>query len=341
MADKIAISVVIPTYNRKHSLLRLLRSLGQSSYAVYEVIIVDSGDEKLTHRELEEFNSLNIKLLPAEPSVCIQRNLGIREASSEWIFLCDDDLEIPEDYVFKIVCHILTHPEAGAVTGKVLQNNGKGNTWTGEYPLTSSMDLLARYIFQLSVWGPIEVSRSNILVRSIKRYYNQKGNHLTKAGWPVMTDFSGDYLRTPSYGLGASIVKKQWLIHSPYDEVLDSHGIGDNYGVAAGFPAEGIHVLNNVYVYHYRAPEHRLVRSNLYYRRILALDYFLRTKKELNHISRVWFIWSLIGNMIILISPKNLQMIKINLKLLSKIIFNNNPYVLGKKSGVKVVKPEL
>jgi hypothetical protein len=42
-------------------------------------------------------------------------------------------------------------------------------------------------------------------------------------------------------------VRRQWLIRSPFDEVLDPHGIGDNYGVAFGFPSK-IHVLNSAWV---------------------------------------------------------------------------------------------
>jgi hypothetical protein len=64
----------------------------------------------------------------------------------------------------------------------------------------------------------------------------RKGNHISKAGWPVISDFSGDYFKTPLYSLGASLVRRDWLLRSPFDEVLDRHGIGEHYGVIAGFP---------------------------------------------------------------------------------------------------------
>ena len=325
------ISVVIPTRNRPDSLRRLLQSIQQQTLQVQEVIIIDSSDDVSYHQSIiNSFPDLLPQIIKTDVcSVCVQRNMGIQKATSEWIFLCDDDLEVPADYLNKISQHIQSHPEAGAITGNVMQNNGKGNTWTEQYPITSSFDLLARFVFQLSIWGEIEIERPNFLVRSLEKYYKKKGNHLSKAGWPVITDFSGSYFRTPFYGLGASVVKKEWLINSPYDEVLDPHGIGDNFDVASAFPAEGIHVVKDAFVYHYRASENRLSLPEIYYRRMLALDYFLKTKKQLQHVSKSWFLWSLIGSMTFLLFPKNIQMIKVNLKLLATILSGNNAYLLG------------
>jgi glycosyltransferase involved in cell wall biosynthesis len=337
MPDNVNISVVIPTCNRSESLSRLLKSLDASVYPVREIIVVDSSDESAVNGELT--SRFKLRCLTSARSVCIQRNVGIAAAEGNWIFLCDDDLEVPPDYIGRLADHIERFPDAGCVTGNVLQNNGKGNTWTEQYPITSSLELVVRFIFQLSVWGEIKIAKPGVVVRKIMRHYESKGNHLSKAGWPVITDFSGLFFRAPFYGLGASIVKKQWLLMSPYDEVLDPHGIGDNYGVASGFPPEGIHIVNDAFVYHYRASENRLIRPDLYYRRILALDYFLRTKKELLHVQRVWFLWSLIGSTLMSLSS-GFKMTVINLKLLYQTTTGRNPYLATKNAGGKVTIPE-
>ena len=88
------ISVVIPTCNRTSNLLALLKNLNDSTFHLYEVIIVDSGEERLPAQEYSDFKNLQIQHLYSEKSVCIQRNLGITKAISEWILLCDDDIEI-------------------------------------------------------------------------------------------------------------------------------------------------------------------------------------------------------------------------------------------------------
>src|SRR5436190_22888196 len=100
------ISVVIPTVDRKMRLLSLLASLERSTYPIHEVIIVDSGSDRLAPYEYSEIKNFPIHYISSERSVCIQRNTGIRQAKSDWIFLCDDDIEVPTDYLAKITGHI-------------------------------------------------------------------------------------------------------------------------------------------------------------------------------------------------------------------------------------------
>jgi glycosyltransferase involved in cell wall biosynthesis len=333
------ISVVIPTCNRKPQLLNLLQSLNRSAYPLLEVIIIDSGEERLVQADFAVFTNLAILYLSSEKSVCIQRNKGIQQAKGGWIFLCDDDIELPPDYLVKLAAHIQKYPEAGAVSGQWLQKENEG--WQASWPETSTLSLLRKYIFQLSIWGEITCAPNNGVIRKLKRYYARKGNHVSRAGWPVITQMSGEYFITPVYTLGASLVKREWLLHSPYDEVLDRYGIGDNYGVAVDFPRQGIHIVNEAYVYHYQEPANRLKKSLQYYRRALAIDYFARTKSRLRHVSRFWILWSLFGNLLNFIWARNGIMIRASLKAMAKIIFNNNPYYKGSQEKKKVVEPLL
>src|SRR5678815_2469003 len=93
------ISVVIPTCERKARLLSLLQNLDRFTYPLDQVIIVDSGNDRLLPAEYSMFSNLDIQYMASEKSVCIQRNTGIRIARSPWIFLCDDDIEMPADYL--------------------------------------------------------------------------------------------------------------------------------------------------------------------------------------------------------------------------------------------------
>ena len=332
------ISVVIPTCDRKGSLMSLLASLNRSIYPISEVIIVDSSDYVLVPEDYMTFTQLSIRYLRGERSVCIQRNLGIREARSPFIFLCDDDMEVPADYLQLLVAHIRAHPEAGAVTGLVLQEEDGG--WQGGYPVRKGSELIRKFIFQQGIWGEIECP-DNLLLKRIKRYYRRKGNHISRAGWPVLTQLSGDYVITPIYTLGASLVRKKWLRDSPYDEVLDRNGIGDNYGVAVGFPAAGIHLLPHAVVYHYRAATNRLQHSVQYLRRVLALDYFIQTKKELRHIKKGWLIWSLTGNCLSAVLGRDRAMLRSALKTLRLVAFGPNPYLQSAKNTQRITEPTL
>ncbi|MCW3118212.1 MAG: glycosyltransferase family 2 protein [Chitinophagaceae bacterium] len=333
------ISVVIPTCERKGRLLSLLQNLDRSSCLVDEVIIVDSGNDKLLPADYSRFTNLNIQYVLSERSVCIQRNIGIRLAVSPWIFLCDDDIEIPADYLQQLVIHVNKYPETGAVSGLWLQKENSG--WKATYPVDSARMLFWKFIFQLGIWGEINCAGHNTVTRKIKQYYKGKGNHISKAGWPVNIDFTGEYAICPVYSLGASLVKKEWLVQSPYDEVLDPHGIGDNYGVAVDFPGPGIHIVNDVFVYHHKEPVNRLKESLQYYRRTLALDYFIRTKPRLKHINKYRVLWSLTGNLLSFLWVRDGVMVKAGYKAISKIILNRNPYFMAGKAKRKIAEPML
>jgi glycosyltransferase involved in cell wall biosynthesis len=331
------ISVVIPTCNRKSNLFALLKNLHESSFPLEEVIIIDSGDDKISGPELSAFKDLNIRYFVSERSVCIQRNAGISNASSSWIFLCDDDIEVPKDYLQKLAGHVSNHPEAGAVSGLVLQK--ENNKWVSRYNEGSAMGLLWKYIFQLGVWGDIECSE-NLIGKKLKRYYIKKANHLSKAGWPVLTNFSGSHFTTPVYGLGAALIRKKWLVQSPYEEVLDRHGMGDHYGVAAGFPGS-IHVVTEAFVYHHQEKTNRLQTTLQYYRRVLALDLFIWQGKMPGKIKKRWLTWSLFGNFLHSLILLNMIMLKATFRSLFVVCFGKNPYKKAKQKNKKVVEPVL
>ena len=333
------ISVIIPTCNRKTNLLALLKNLNDSITPLHEVIIVDSGEEKLSEPEYADFHNFQLHYLHSEKSVCIQRNIGIRKATAPWVLLCDDDIEIPADYIQKLVSHIRSFPQAGAVSGVWLQL--EKNEWKSTYPERSAIELIWKFIFQLSIWGEINCPANNILIKKIKQYYIKRGNHISKAGWPVITNFSGDYFTTPVYSLGASLVKKEWLLDSPFDEVLDRYGIGDNYGVIMSFPINHVHVLNNTFVHHHQEATNRLNKPLQYYRRALALDYFRKTKIALKKVKKRWLLWSLTGNLIRFIFSGNWRMIHAASESIRIIFTNRNPYYKAIKRDQKIIEPIL
>ena len=95
------ISVVIPTYNRLHTLVRAIDSIKSQTSAVDEIIIVDDGSNDgssdyilRNHPEIELVQTKNA-------GVSAARNTGIRKAKFEWIaFLDSDDSWLPEKISF-------------------------------------------------------------------------------------------------------------------------------------------------------------------------------------------------------------------------------------------------
>jgi len=85
------ISVVIPSYNRRHTLQRALKSVFEQSSAVDEVILVDDGStDSSAAMVAREFPSVKLVRQP-NLGVSAARNRGIEAARHDWIALLDSD----------------------------------------------------------------------------------------------------------------------------------------------------------------------------------------------------------------------------------------------------------
>jgi glycosyltransferase involved in cell wall biosynthesis len=85
------ISVVIPSYNRAHTLQRALQSVYQQTSAVDEVILVDDGSTDASSADLVDiFPGLRV-IRQSRQGVSAARNRGIKAARHDWIALLDSD----------------------------------------------------------------------------------------------------------------------------------------------------------------------------------------------------------------------------------------------------------
>jgi glycosyltransferase involved in cell wall biosynthesis len=87
------VSVIIPSYNRAHTLARALDSVFTQSHPADEVIVVDDGSNDDTKALVTHHYPQAIYLKQANRGVSAARNLGIRQANGEWIALLDSDDE--------------------------------------------------------------------------------------------------------------------------------------------------------------------------------------------------------------------------------------------------------
>jgi glycosyltransferase involved in cell wall biosynthesis len=113
-----AVSVVIPTLNRRVFLSEAIATLMSQTFAAWELIVVDDGSTDDTRRFLEAQSDPRIRFIlresPGGPSVA--RNAGLAEARGDLImFLDDDDLLRPETLA-KLSEALRAHPEALAAT---------------------------------------------------------------------------------------------------------------------------------------------------------------------------------------------------------------------------------
>lgn len=88
---KYKISVVIPTYNRAHTLKRALASVGSQTYPAYEVVVVDDCSTDGTESLVRKFSGIKYLRTQQNSGAGGARNLGVAEARGDWIAFLDSD----------------------------------------------------------------------------------------------------------------------------------------------------------------------------------------------------------------------------------------------------------
>lgn len=89
------ISVVIPAFNREKYIVKCLDSIVNQSYKPYEIVVIDDASTDNTVALVEEYSNTIIKIIKCKKNGGAQkaRNIGIKEATGEWIAFMDSDDE--------------------------------------------------------------------------------------------------------------------------------------------------------------------------------------------------------------------------------------------------------
>ena len=94
-AEDPVVSVIIPAFNRNHTLRRALTSVIDQSFRDLEIIVVDDGSAQPVEQVVASFNDARIRVLVHETNrgANVARNTGIRAARGEYVAFLDSDDE--------------------------------------------------------------------------------------------------------------------------------------------------------------------------------------------------------------------------------------------------------
>lgn len=112
--DTVQFSVIIPTYNRAHLILKTLNSILDQSFKDFEIIIVDDHSSDNTKEILSPFfNSNKIRFIQHEKNYerAQARNTGIEKARGEYITFMDSDDLMHKDNLLDAHSFIAANPE--------------------------------------------------------------------------------------------------------------------------------------------------------------------------------------------------------------------------------------
>lgn len=130
MSDQPFLSVILPTYNRKYCITRMIDSVLQQSFEDFELIIIDDGSTDDTFEMLEEkYQDRRIRLVRQENGgVSSARNLGISLAKGEYITFVDSDDYLLDGFfedifqkIQKLQCDVLVYGGYSLQNGKQIE----------------------------------------------------------------------------------------------------------------------------------------------------------------------------------------------------------------------------
>jgi glycosyltransferase involved in cell wall biosynthesis len=107
------VSVVIPTFNRAHKVVRAIRSVFYQTFTDYETIVVDDGSTDETKTAVSQFeNRITYLAHRSNRGVSAARNTGILRSNAPFIaFLDSDDYWLPDKLAAQV--EFFTHnPQA-------------------------------------------------------------------------------------------------------------------------------------------------------------------------------------------------------------------------------------
>lgn len=121
MKDRSLVSIVIPTYNRKEKLYRLLESIKRSTYPKnkLEVIVVDDSSDESYDDFKKIFPNVTLLKNKDEKFLAETRNIGIKNSNGEYIFIIDDD-NIIEKHCIKILVNFLNQNKKIGIAGPLM-----------------------------------------------------------------------------------------------------------------------------------------------------------------------------------------------------------------------------
>ena len=112
-------SIVIPALNEEKYLPGLLSDLAEQTFKEFEVIVVDGTSDDQTVSEAKKFGGKLPKLTilsSKKRNVSVQRNMGGKKASGEWLIFMDADDRLQPDFMKILSGVIVKNKSVGVFT---------------------------------------------------------------------------------------------------------------------------------------------------------------------------------------------------------------------------------
>src|SRR5690606_27963376 len=121
----LAVSAVVVNYNGLDCLAATLDGLKGSSRPFVEIIVVDDGSTDGSAQMVRELYP-EVRLIALErntANLALVRNMGLRAASSRYVFLTDNDIVLRPGCIEQLLHTLLSTPDAFSVVPRLLDQD--------------------------------------------------------------------------------------------------------------------------------------------------------------------------------------------------------------------------
>jgi GT2 family glycosyltransferase len=125
--EKESISVLTVTYNNQQTIEACIDAVyNQDGLRPKEFILIDNASSDGTLEVAEKFPAIKIIRNPTNLGFCAANNLGIAQATGEYILLLNPDARLTENFLAIAIQTIQNNPRVALLAGKVLYMDTNG-----------------------------------------------------------------------------------------------------------------------------------------------------------------------------------------------------------------------
>lgn len=205
------VSVVIPTYNRAHTIAAAIRSALRQTFADFELIIADDGSTDGTEQAVTALGEPNVRFIRKANGGCSSaRNFGVANAAGKYVAFLDSDDEWDPRWLATTVAIMEGNSAIGAVYGSLARIGADGSD---------------HGVFDVSVGG---VHREASVPYVLEQASGLLGSNVIArrdvvqqiGGWDETFPTSGDF----EFGLRLAVATRVALVAEPMIKLIETHG---------------------------------------------------------------------------------------------------------------------
>lgn len=162
----VEVSIIIPHYNGKESILNTVSSLLKNTHKNFEIIIVDNGssqaDRLFLQKVIKTIDSRIKVFYLKQNNVSLARNFGIKKAKGKYLMFVDADDLVEDDYIETFLLPAISN-NYDVVVGGFKRTNEDGKLLVQKNPGRGVMGLLSilapwaklfkkKYLIENNIW---------------------------------------------------------------------------------------------------------------------------------------------------------------------------------------------